>query len=392
MKITSQFDLTYCSNIFAGDTWTKVFQNLKINIPFLKSKLSIHMPFGIGLRLSNKAAEELLMNDNLDNFKLWLDQANCYVATLNGFVYGNFYGKQVKEKVYEPDWSTKERASFNISLIDILSHLPGIELGFSTSPLAYKFCIGRKYDHKFFDKVCHNLLLLVKKMMLIFQATNKIIHIDFEPEGDCLLETIEDVVDFFNKFIFGQVAHKLSYDLQITLSDAINHIKRHLRICYDICHQSVQFEDHIKNFSFLEKMGIKIGKIQISSALRFKESGAIDQFEDNVYLHQTVVKNSEGILKKYRDLDQAIGKPGDEFRVHFHLPIFVEKYGDFLSTNNDILDVLCFLKNHPITSCLEIETYTWQVLPYELQLDLISSIQKEYEWVIEKLVCKKPLS
>jgi len=389
MKIENQFDLTYCSNIFAGNTWSKVFKNLKTNIPILKSKLSPNMPFGIGIRLSKESAKELL--DNLDAFKLWMIQTNCYVATLNGFVYGNFHNKPVKEKVYEPDWSTCKRLNFNVHLIDIAAELCPIngELGFSTSPLSYKFWSKKKDNKNFLDKVSSYLLLLVKKLLLIFQNTNKIIHIDFEPEADCLLETIEDVITFFEKIVFEQVAHNLSHDLHIPLSDAMSHIKRHLRICYDICHQSVQFEDHIKNFEILEKAGIKIGKVQISSALRFKARNAIDLFKDNIYLHQTVVKDSQGVLKKYRDLDQATGELDDEFRVHFHLPVFVERYKNFLTTNNDIINVLNFLQNNPITSCLEIETYTWQVLPQDLQMDLISSIQKEYEWVIEKLVCKK---
>ncbi|AVP88085.1 EboE, Xylose isomerase-like superfamily [Candidatus Phycorickettsia trachydisci] len=388
MKIEKQFDLTYCSNIFAGNTWSKVFKNLKTHIPILKSKLSPNMPFGIGLRLSKQSAKELL--DNLDAFKSWLTQTNCYVATINGFVYGNFHNKPVKEKVYEPDWSTRKRLNFNVHLIDIAAELCTIngELGFSTSPLSYKFWSEKKDDEKFFAKVCSHLLLLIKKSLKIFQDTTKIIHIDFEPEADCLLETMEDTVTFFKKIIFGQVAHSLSNDFQMTLSEAVNHIRRHVRICYDICHQSVQFEDHIKNFEILEKVGIRIGKVQISSALRFKAGNAIDLFKDNIYLHQTVVKDSQGVLKKFRDLDQAKGETEDEFRVHFHLPVFVDKYDNFLTTNNDIVNVLNFLKNHQITSCLEIETYTWQVLPQNLQIDLISSIQKEYEWVIEKL-CKK---
>jgi len=389
MKIEKQFDLTYCSNIFAGNTWSKVFRNLKTNIPILRSKLSPNMPFGIGLRLSKKSAKELL--DNLDTFKSWLTQTNCYVATINGFVYGNFHNKPVKEKVYEPDWSTRKRLNFNMQLIDIAAGLCPVnrELGFSTSPLTYKFWSGKKGDEKFFAKVSSYLSLLVKKLLKIFQDANKIIHIDFEPEADCILETIEDVVIFFDKIVFGKVAHNLSIDLQITLSKAINHIKRHVRICYDICHQSIQFEDHIKNFAILEKARIRIGKVQISSALRFKACNAIDLFKDNIYLHQTVVQDSRGVLKKFRDLDQAKGETEDEFRVHFHLPVFVEKYDYFLTTNNDIVNVLNFLKNHQITSCLEIETYTWQVLPQSLQIDLISSIQKEYEWVIERLICKK---
>nr|YP_010478527.1 hypothetical protein N4K87_pgp085 [Chlorobotrys sp.]UVI60832.1 hypothetical protein [Chlorobotrys sp.] len=399
MKISNykQFDLTYCSNIHPGDSWTEIFRNLKANIPILKARLSPTEPFGIGLRLSNKASDELLYNENINIFKTWLTQNNCYVLTINGFVYGDFYNSSIKEKVYEPDWNTRERADFNLNLINILSKLcvPGKEIGFSTSPLGYKFSLVLSHDDpKDLFKNSFNLYLLelVQKMIDIFEKEGKIIHIDFEPEADCFLETIEDIILFFNKTIFQDTATLLSQRLKIPLAKSRDYLTRHVRICYDICHQAVQFENHVKNFVNLSQLGIKIGKIQISSALQLKIkqkdkiilTNEINKFKDNIYLHQVVVKTVDGSLKKYRDLPEAINNMTTNtlWRVHFHLPIFAQNYNKLLSTREDIQDVINFIKKSPITSCLEIETYTWEVLPEDLKLDLLSSIIREYEWVI----------
>nr|YP_009551192.1 hypothetical protein [Vischeria sp. ACOI 3415]QAA12125.1 hypothetical protein [Vischeria sp. ACOI 3415] len=398
MKIQTykQFDLTYCSNIHPGDSWEEIFSNLKINIPLIKMKLSPNKPFGIGLRLSNKAANQLLKNNNLNKLKKWLNQNNCYVITLNGFVYGEFYKTSIKEKVYYPDWTNRKRNNFNNTLINLSAELclPGNEVGFSTSPLAYKFYSKKVSNDLFCGRVSNYILELVQQLIKIYEKQGKIIHIDFEPEADCILENIQDMLLFFGEFILKKIAFILAKDLQISLFQARIHLVRHVRICYDVCHQAIQFEDHIKNFIALNQIGVKIGKIQISSALHLKLDqyeqnfliNKLNKFKDNVYLHQVTEKKSNGYLYKYRDLSEAISNLNknrtSEWRVHFHLPIFNQKYANFLTTNQDIDDIVKFLKISALTSCLEIETYTWEIIPKNIKLDLLSSISKEYEWII----------
>lgn len=393
-----QFDLTYCSNIYSSDTWNDIFVNLKKNIPKISSKLSINKPFGIGLRLSNKAATQLLENNNIVVFQEWLNENNYYVSTINGFVYGNFYNTNIKDKVYKPDWTTLERANYNNLLIEILSKLCpiGKEIGFSTAPLGYKFSLNKEKETSDNNLVINYLLILLKKLIYIEKLENKTIHIDFEPEADCLLENIHDVINFFEKSLLINLASKLTEDLNITLPEAKNYILKHLRICYDICHQSVQFEDHLKNFEILNKRNIKIGKIQLSSALEINVKKHtlnnlkidLDKFKDEIYLHQVVIKNFDGSFTKYRDLPEALENFSDNkesfWRIHYHLPIFAENYNNLFTTRKELQTIINFLKTSPITSCLEIETYTWEILPKELKFNLIESIVKEYEWIIKQ--------
>ena len=400
MKLGSykQFDLTYCSNIYSGDTWQEIFLNLKENIPKLSTKLSQNEAFGIGLRLSNNAASELLENNNLLIFEQWLNNNNYYIATINGFVYGDFYKTNIKEKVYQPDWTTIERINFNFKLIEILRRLDATQkdVGFSTSPLGYKFSQDINNKKLFNDLVVYHLFSLVKKLIQINQEQGKTIHIDFEPEADCRLENIEDIIDFFEKFLLVDLASKLAQELNISLTKAKNHILKHIRICYDICHQAVQFEDHIKNFEKLNNYGIEIGKIQLSSALEIRvQKNKLDnlkkdlnKFRDNIYLHQVVIKKLDSSFIKYRDVPEALEKFEDIneslWRIHYHLPIFAENYNNFFTTSKEIKTIINVIKYSSIVSCLEIETYTWEILPEALKLDLISSIVREYEWIIKQ--------
>ena len=142
MKLATKNDLhlTYCTNIHPGETWTEVAKNLKQYIPQLKTRLSPDKSFGIGLRLADMAARELLDRDNLAQFQTWLQEENLYVFTLNGFPSGGFHHQVVKDKVYAPDWSTSERLDYTLRLIKILTTIlpDSLDGGISTLPISYK--------------------------------------------------------------------------------------------------------------------------------------------------------------------------------------------------------------------------------------------------------------
>ena len=133
--------LTYCSNIHAGESWKEHFDKLKEHIPVITQRISPLEAFGIGLRLSNVASLELRKQENLEEFKRWLAENNCYVFTMNGFPFGGFHNTVVKDKVHAPDWLSPERVSYTIRLAQILAAIlpDGVDGGISTSPLTYKF-------------------------------------------------------------------------------------------------------------------------------------------------------------------------------------------------------------------------------------------------------------
>jgi hypothetical protein len=139
--------------------------------------------------------------------------------------------------------------------------------------------------------------------------------------------------------------------------------------------------------------GIKIGKIQISAALKAKMNlseentksikESFERFNEPTYLHQVVAKTADGKLLRYADLPDAL-KDNDhrylEWRAHFHVPVFAKKFGLLSSTQDEITEILTLQKMKPFTKHLEVETYTWEVLPSELKLPLQDSIIRELQW------------
>jgi hypothetical protein len=403
MKITKNNNhLTYCSNIHPGESWLEVFSNLEKYVLNLKSRLSPTAPFGIGLRLADAAAKELLQNNNLAQFRAWLTQEDLYVFTLNGFPYGGFHRQVVKDQVYAPDWSTQERVDYTLNLVQILATLlpEGLDGGISTLPLSYKPWWEK--DQATFETVlkksCLNIASVVVEMIRICEQTGKILHIDLEPEPDGLIENTSEVIDFYQNWLLPIGGNYLSEKLNIEQSLAETKLLEHVRVCYDTCHFSVEYEEPQSVFALFQAAGIKIGKIQISAAIKVKIPADVEKrsliverlrpFAESTYLHQVIERRSDGTLYHYPDLITALPhleqSLAEEWRTHFHVPIFIHDYQILQSTQDDIATVLHLLKANNACSHLEIETYTWDVLPAEMKIDLLTSIQREYEWVLKE--------
>ncbi|OYD93238.1 xylose isomerase [Nostoc sp. 'Peltigera membranacea cyanobiont' 210A] len=403
MKITknNNFHLTYCSNIHPGESWLEVFANLEKYIPELKSRLSPTEPFGIGLRLADVAAKELLESNNLAQFQAWLIQQDLYVFTLNGFPYGGFHRQVVKDQVYAPDWSTQERANYTLNLAHILASLlpQGLDGGISTLPLSYKpwWVKDQTTFETVLKKSCLNIASVVVEMIRIREETGKILHIDLEPEPDGLIENTSEVIDFYQNWLLPIGGNYLSQKLNIEQNLAEMKLLEHVRVCYDTCHFSVEYEEPESVFTRLQSAGIKIGKIQISAAIKVKIPAEVEKrsliverlrpFAESTYLHQVIERRSDGTLHHYPDLITALPhleqSLAEEWRTHFHVPIFIHDYQILQSTQDDIATVLQLLQTNNACSHLEIETYTWDVLPSEMKIDMLTSIQREYEWVLK---------
>ncbi|NDJ24752.1 metabolite traffic protein EboE [Nostoc sp. B(2019)] len=403
MRITTNnnLHLTYCTNIHPGETWLEVFANLEKHLPELKSRLSPKAPFGIGLRLADIAAKQLLEGNNLAQFQTWLTQQDLYVFTLNGFPYGGFHRQVVKDQVYAPDWSTQERLNYTLSLTKILANLlpEGLDGGISTLPLSYKpwWEKDQASCETVLKNSCFNIASVVAEMIHIHEQTGKLLHIDLEPEPDGLIENTSEVIDFFKNWLLPIGGNYLSEQLNIERNLAEKKLLEHVRICYDTCHFSVEYEEPKSVFERLQSAGIKIGKIQISAAIQVKIPADVEKrsliverlrpFAESTYLHQVIERRSDGTLYHYPDLINALPhleqSLAEEWRTHFHVPIFIHDYQVLQSTQDDIATVLQLIQTNNACQHLEIETYTWDVLPSEIKIDLLTSIQREYEWVIK---------
>lgn len=397
------YHLTYCTNIHPGERWSEVAANLKTYLPELKQRLAPNAPFGVGLRLADIATWELLNPERLSEFRTWLHQHDLYVFTLNGFPYGGFHRQVVKDQVYAPDWSQRDRLQYTLRLMDILAALlpDGIEGGISTVPLSYKpWWLGQPEPQQAMVQASViNLAKATAAMVQVQQHTGKFLHLDLEPEPDGWLENTAEVVDFFQRWLLPVGGSWLARHLNMTQPQAETYLRQHIRVCYDTCHFAVAYEQPEAVLAQFAQAGIQIGKVQLSAALKFNlpteqtERQALSQhlhpFAESTYLHQVIEQHADGTLHHFRDLLTALPElattPAQEWRTHFHVPIFIEDYQVFQSTQADISTLLALLPSQSTCTHLEIETYTWDVLPPAMKLDVLTSIQREYEWVLSKL-------
>ena len=361
----------------------------------LKADFAPDQPFGIGLRLSGDESCEVLENGNLEHFKQFLDEHGLYVFTINGFPYGPFHGQAVKANVHAPDWRDEERLRYTLRLIQILEHLlpEGMTGGISTSPLSYKAWVDG--SDRTWELLTNNVVRVAEEL---YRAKERgvLIHLDLEPEPDGLLENSAEVVTFYRDWLLEYGATTLAKRLEISEEEAQEVLLKHIQICFDTCHVAVAYEEPADVLARFEEVGIKVGKVQISSALevalpedkaaREEVAQNLQPFVESTYLHQVVQRNKDGTLTQFPDLPDALphiqNSNASEWRVHFHVPIFTERFGELSSTQAGILKTFELLNEKPFTEHLEIETYTWDVLPDELKVDLLESIKREYTWVL----------
>ena len=269
-----------------------------------------------------------------------------------------------------------------------------MEGGISTSPISYKYWHpSDDATKKAFTKGAENLTEIILHLYHLEAETGKYLHLDIEPEPDGMLENSDEVIQFFSDYLLPIAKPILKNTLGKNDAEAMELIYRYITICYDICHFSLAFEEPEATFSKFAKAGIKIGKIQVSAALKIlsDSSGndanwkALSLFNEPTYLHQ-VTEKVDDTVTTYNDLPIVLAdkKPFEELRAHFHVPIFLEQFGVLHSTQDHILKVIEYLKNNAVSQHLEIETYTWDVLPTTLKKDISESIIREIEWFTDK--------
>jgi len=381
--------LTYCTNIHPGEDWASVEATLREAGPALKARLSPNAPFGLGLRLSAVAAREAIEAGHVANFRNFLDAAGLYVAVINGYPYGEFHGAEVKDQVFAPDWTTEARLNYTLDLLGVLTGLlpEGLDGGISTMPLSYKPW-NKSPD---WQAIVRNLVRLTETMSRLHHSSGKLIHLDIEPEPDGLIENTAEVIRFYNDWLLPVGSPLLAAALAVPQIEARQLLLSHIRICFDSCHIAVEYEDPAESLASLRAAGIQIGRVQLSSALKVAlptNTGRLAPFADSTYLHQ-VIEDRGACLHHYPDLPQALAAPADptakQWRIHFHVPLFTAEYDGFQSTQEDVRAVLKLAVRDGFTNHLEIETYTWDVLPPALKLDMLDSITREFQWVMAEV-------
>jgi len=380
------FSVGYCTNVHAGATLDQMRANLERHALAVKERYSAEQPMGVGLWLSAKAVEELLLHHGEREFGEWLAERGLVPYTMNGFPFGDFHQQVVKHRVYEPTWWEPQRLHYTMQLAQTLDAiLPlGMEGSISTLPIAWGTPCP---DRGRLEQAASQLRQAARWLAQLEAESGRLIYVCLEPEPGAVFSFADDAIHFFQWQLFG---HE---------DEAI--IRRHIRICHDICHAAVMFEDQEEVLRKYAAAGMQVGKVQVSAALRmdldlFEPPAAearkaaikqLSQFAEDRYLHQTVVRRG-GDDMFYEDLRPALeaeaADPRGEWRVHFHVPIYLKEFGRLRATQEQIEQCLTAARKHTGCQHYEVETYAWDVLPAEFkQPDLAAGIAEELRWFEE---------
>lgn len=393
----------YCCNVHGGTTLDEVKANLEEYSCEVKRLVSPDEAMPIGLWLSESAIaglgdESPACIDATNAFGDWLAERGFDPFTFNGFPLGNFHQKVVKHDVYLPTWASQQRLEYTKRLSVVQGMLlarvgqePGFQsistlpLGWPPIPKQHLFSEGQD----FLKQCAGNLHRLVEFLSRLKQTHGNHVMVCIEPEPGCVFDTCSDIVRFFEEHLF---------QCPSALRDQVTD---HLGICHDVCHSAVMFEDQETAVASYKAAGVRIGKVQVSSAIKAdfeKDQTAkplmLDQlsgFSEPRYLHQTSIRDSVG-SRFYEDLSDAIKnetEPSGEWRVHFHVPIFADALGLIESTQSEIVSFMDSIRrNEVFVEHFEVETYAWNVLPQEhrdVTGGLANGIAEELIWFRERL-------
>jgi len=389
--------LSYSTLVHPGDTWPEMWDSLRKYVPQVKSRVCPDKPFGVSLRISAASAQTLTADaEQRAELKKFLSDNDMYLYTVNAFPYGPFKNTLVKERVYEPDWRSDERAVYTMQVADILAEVsaPDIDPTIQSPPLGFKPRVtGPDVVEAFTRQVTRVVAHLVK----LKARTGRKVRLALEPEPYCFLETTDEALRYFREHLYAkETVLALSQATGLSSAAAEDALRDHLGMVYDICHQAVEFEDIGQSLQALADAGIPVFKLQEAAAVQVPEVGpaqieALRRFADTVYLTQTVERRGDRITR-FLNLEDAFAAyerdPGPrEWRIHFHVPVFLEDLGEFRTTRFAIEDALRFHKKNKLSPHLEIETYTWDVLPEHLKTgDIVDYVEMELNWVRGQLL------
>ena len=372
----SSLPLSYCTNVHPGVTVDEVIHGLRQYTQQIQQ--SIGRPLAAGLWLSHAVIRQLT-TDSSQIARLCESLADSQLTTytLNAFPYGDFHSERVKENVYLPDWTEPSRLQYTLDCARILAQLlpEGIEGSLSTVPLGFKALS----DKSGFQSACiRQLIQFAKAMDELHDESGQVIRLAIEPEPLCVLETTPETIAFFGA---------LREAADATGDRAA--VDRHIGVCYDICHQSVEFEDVAASIRELGDADIRINKVHITCAIEVRQPTPaalieLARFVEPRYLHQTFARSSSGKVVHLLDLNREICEhpplgfsDAETWRVHFHVPVDAESLGPLYTTRDDLRKALSQIQLLNYAPHLEVETYTWGVLPTGEKPLFVEGIAKE---------------
>jgi len=374
--------LSYCTNVHPAEDLDGVLAQLDRYAGPVREAAGLGT-LGVGLWLPADLAHRLAASpDDRDRLRAALAAHRLTVHTLNAFPYGGFHAEVVKHAVYTPTWADPARAAYTLACAEVLADLlpDGVDGSISTLPLAW-----REPWTAADDAAATAALAAVSAGLRDLAArTGRTVRLAVEPEPGCVLDTVADVVGWLEPRL-GTVPGQIDPE--------------HVGVCLDTCHLAVSFADPVAAVRRIRQAGLRVVKIQASAALHVEDPAdpasraAVARFAEPRYLHQ-VRERSGGAVHPADDLPDALGGglPGEgPWRVHVHVPLHARPAAPLHATTDLLRDaVTAVLRGpHGDAAHLDVETYTWAVLPDELAAraadDLVAGIAAELRWAVDHL-------
>jgi hypothetical protein len=334
--------LGYGTNVHPAEDLPGIVRQLDLYATSVRQHLD-GAPIGLGLWLSAPVADALTADPaQLCRLRRELSARELEVVTLNGFPYQAFQAPVVKHAVYQPDWTSRRRLEHTLRLAELLAALlpdDAVRGSISTLPLAWR----DPWDAERAGQASRLLDELAAGLSSLARRTGRWIQVGLEPEPGCVVETT------------GQAARRLP-DVDTEW----------IGICLDLAHLACAWEEPVQALARLDAAALPVVKVQVSAALQVDDpliaEPILRDYVEPRFLHQTRSATGAGV----DDLDEALRTrlPGP-WRVHFHVPLHAQPVGPIGTTIAPLRAALDALLAGPAVRCdhLEVETYTWSVLP-----------------------------
>jgi hypothetical protein len=382
--------LGYCMNLHAARTLDEWFDALRrVTLPLRERLHAGRESFGVGMYLPAALAFELVRDLRArERVIAFLEAERLDAFSYNAFPYEHFQSDELKARVYAPDWSQPERLAYTLAVAQLALNFREAREGEQISISTHAGGFGADLRHEPRAQAAREGLqqaAVALDALARDHGRRIVLSLEAEPRSNA-----NDTRD----------AAALVRSLGAGLSS--------LGLCLDACHSAVEFEDPRASARLALTCG-NFGKLQYSSALvcRTPEQNpqayaALLAMAEPRFLHQVTGRAGERELA-WLDLDelrQSGPKGAEELRCHFHVPVDAESLGPLGTTRDHARLILEELLRTPQQwgsqeLHVEIETYTWQVLPEtargaaregaEASEGLISALEREYRAVMGEL-------
>jgi len=406
--------LCYCLNLHPAEDLAGVRRGVEEITLALASRLGVRDGFGLGSWLAAAVAMPLGAGEGLEDYAGFVRDRGLDPFTYNAFPFGGFHRPGLKAGVFRPTWAETERVVYTASVARVAARA-WERAGRRSSHVSISTHSGMHgadaSDRAALLRCADNFARTAGLLARLERETGCRIVLGIEAEPRASAGTTAEVARLL-ELVRERAAAVLPAEQAVERARATDVVRRHLGTCLDACHAAVEFEHPQDAYLSATHAGAPLAKLQFASALELsaprENDVARERFfalDEPVYLHQVTGRLPDGALVRAGDLPevQAAYAAGDArwraaapWRCHFHVPVDLgsvgRERGGLGTTRAHADELLAVALADPERwggdeLHLEIETYTWDILPGEARGtgSLIDGLEREYRHVEARL-------